>query len=161
MEWNNFITELLGIKGWKVARAAIEEKKGVKAVVIDIQRESREYICSKCGSVVYKAYTYKEQKIQHLLWWQYPTYLRFTKYRVNCLCCGKKVEKLRLAKWYGRVTNTLASLVGELCKVMTVEAVSLLLNLHWGTVKELDKRAINPKNAIGFYIQGHECPQSL
>lgn len=142
MEWNNFITELLGIKGWKVTGKSIEEKKGTRVVILDLQREGEEYVCSKCGDTVDKAYTYKEQTVQHLLWWSYPTYLRFTKYRVECPRCGKKVEKLNWAKWYGRVTNALTSLVGELCKVMTVEAVALLLYLHRGTVKELDKRAI-------------------
>jgi hypothetical protein len=43
--------------------------------------------------------------------------------------------------------NTLASLVGELRKVMT-EAVRLLLHLHWGTVKELTNRAIKEAQAL-------------
>lgn len=135
MECNNLITKLLGIKGWKVRSASIEERRGRESVILDLERDNYEYICRKCGASVDKAYTYKEQEVRHLLWWQYPTYLRFTKYRVNCPYCGKKAEKLSWVKWYGRVTNAQASVVGELCKVMTVEAVSLLLNLHWGRSK--------------------------
>lgn len=142
MECNNIITRLLGIKGWEVKGLSIEDRKGTESVIVDLGRTEREHTCSKCGDKVDKAYTYKEQEARHLLWWSYPTYLRFTKYRVKCHRCGKKVEKLNWLKWYGRVTNGLASLVGELCKVMTVEAVALLLYLHRGTVKELDKRAI-------------------
>ncbi|MGB9716491.1 MAG: transposase [Thermodesulfovibrionales bacterium] len=80
--------------------------------------------------------------MRHLLLWEHPTYLRFTKYRVKCPKCGLKAERLPWLSFYGRVTQKLARLVYELCKVLTVQAISMLLFLHKDTIKGIDKKAI-------------------
>ena len=64
-----------------------------------------------------------------------------------CPTCGLKAERLPWAAPYARVTTKLAALVGELCKVLTNSAVALLLWLHPGTVKTLDKRALQAAQA--------------
>ena len=79
--------------------------------------------------------------------WQHTTFLRFQQYRVICPQCGTKVERLAWLARYERVTTPLAALVAELCKVMTNKAVGLLMGLHPGTVKTIDKEAMTKAQA--------------
>jgi transposase len=81
-------------------------------------------------------------EVQHLTWWQYPTFLRLRHYRVGCPQCGLTLEPLPFAVEGARVTQGLAALVVELCKVMSVQAVALLQGLHRSTVKAIDKRML-------------------
>lgn len=81
-------------------------------------------------------------EVQHLRLWEHVTYVKFWKYRVVCPTCGVKAEQVSWVQSYGRVTWKLAHLVRELCKVMTNQAVGLLLWLHPGTVKQIDKRGL-------------------
>lgn len=60
-------------------------------------------------------------------------------YRVICPNCGLQVEALPFLERYNRITVHLASLVYELCKVMTVKAVALFQHLDRSTVKRIDK----------------------
>ncbi|MEW6104604.1 MAG: transposase family protein [bacterium] len=53
-----------------------------------------------------------------------------------------KTESLEFLERYARITKELAHQTSELCKVMTIEDVANFENLHWQTVKEIDKRAI-------------------
>ena len=78
--------------------------------------------------------------MRHLLWWQHPTVIRFDRYRVSCPTCGIVTEALDFLPVRGpRVTQPLAQLVYELCKVTTHKAVGLLLGLHRGTIHDIDQ----------------------
>lgn len=81
-------------------------------------------------------------EVQHLTWWQYPTFLRVRRYRVNCPDCGLTLEPLPFVAEGARVTRPLFALVAELCKVTTLKAVALFQGLHRGTVKTIDKQAL-------------------
>lgn len=67
---------------------------------------------------------------------------RVQQHRVVCAPGGVKAERLPWAVRDARGTTQLGALVGELCQVLTNSAVALLLWLHPGTVKTLDKRAL-------------------
>lgn len=137
-----FLTELLGIQGWYVKDKEITEENGQQKVILDIEREGSTHVCSRCGGVFEQAYQWRQQEVRHLLLWEHPTYLRFTKYRVKCPRCGLRAERLPWLSFYGRVTQKLDRLVYELCKVLTVQAISILLFLHKDTIKGIDKKAI-------------------
>lgn len=137
-----FLTKLLGTQGWYVKGKEIREEKGQQKLILDIEREDSIYICSGCGDTFKEAYKWRQQEVRHLLLWEHPTYLRFTKYRVKCPRCGLKAERISWLSFYGRVTQKLARLVYELCKVLTVQATSKFLFLHKDTVKGIDKKAI-------------------
>lgn len=115
-----------------------------KAVVLYLERSEPGYICGRCGQRVEGEVTsYRERKVQHLMLFEYLTYLRVYQYRVLCPNCGGwRVERLPFATRYVRMTEALASLVYELCKVMTIQAVGLFQGLHWGTVKGIDKKVL-------------------
>jgi transposase len=139
----HFLTECLGIEGFKVINMKREVRNGQTVAVIDLERtDPTGCICSQCGRKAEKVVKYRSREIQHLRLFQHLTFLRFTQYRVQCPDCGKKAEKLSFTGLYSRVTNALAAHVHELCKVTTVKAVSILQALHWGTVKDIDKNVL-------------------
>jgi transposase len=86
-------------------------------------------------------------EVQHLTLWQYLTFLRVRHHRVDCPTCGLTLESLPFVAEGARVTPSLASLVAELCKVMTVKAVAIFQSLHRGTVKTIDKLALEREQA--------------
>ena len=144
---DEYLTALLGIPGWYVASTGLRRRKGRSEAVLGLEREAAVYTCGRCGRVATAARPWRVQELQHLLLWDHVTILRVQKHRVLCPTCGLKAERLPWAAPYARVTGTLAALVGELCKVLTNSAVALLLWLHPGTVKSLDKRAIQAAQA--------------
>jgi len=142
-----YLTRLLGMPGWYVASADLRRRKGRSEAVLLLEREEAVYTCGGCGQVVAEARPWRVQEFQHLLLWEHVTILRVWKHRVVCGTCGLKAEQLPWAARYARVTTKLAGLAGELCKVLTNRAVALLLWLHPGTVKTLDKRALQAARA--------------
>jgi transposase len=144
---DEYLTALLGIPGWYVAGKTCRHRKGRSEAVLVLEREEAVYTCAGCGHVVAEARPWRTQELQHLLLWEHVTILRVQKHRVVCPGCGLKAERLPWAARYARVTTKLATLVGELSKVLTNRAVAVLLWLHRGTVKTLDKRAIQAAQA--------------
>jgi transposase len=141
------LTTWLRIPGWYVAGTELRVRKGRSEAVLELDREEPRYTCGRCGHVASEARPWRVQELQHLPLWEHVTILRVQKHRVACPTCGLKAERLPWAIPYARVTLKLAALVGELCKVLANSAVALLLWLHPGTVKTLDKRAIQAAQA--------------
>ncbi len=136
-------TRFLGFKGFKVNKIALEQVRDKSRVIVDLTREpGYRFRCSECGQEVEEVTPYRQRMVQHLFVWQHVSFVRFQEYRVICPQCGLKVESLPWLDSYARVTRLLAALVAELCKVMTNQAVGLLCALHTGTVKAIDKAAL-------------------
>ena len=143
----HYLTTLLGIQGYRVVKLGVELRRGRPAVVLDLRRVHPRYECAGCQRRRKTAHSSWEIQLQHLMWWQYPTVLRVRRYRVNCPDCGLTLEPLPFVAEGARVTRGLAALVAELCKVMTLKAVAALQGLHRGTVKALDKQALQQAQA--------------
>lgn len=144
----DYLTSLLGIQGFHITAVETEVRKKGSTVVVVLERDQTEYQCNKCGKKVTAGYDSKEFEVQHLMWWQHMTVLRFERYRADCPCCGPKTEVLDFVDVRGpRVTKHLMHLVKELCKVTTVQAVGTLLRLHRHTVKAIDKQALQKEQA--------------
>lgn len=144
---NQFFTKLLGIQGYWVRKMSLEERKGRPALIVELKRLGRGFVCGKCGRRVRQAHSSWWVEVQHLTGWQYLTFLRVRHYRVQCQDCGLSTERLPFVAAEARVTQALAGLVAELCKVMTVKAVAVLETLHRGTVKAIDKAALRATQA--------------
>jgi len=139
---DEYLTRLLGIQGFQVTRVELEVRKQRPAAIVYLERTATGYVCGRCQQPVAAAYDSREQEVQHLTLWQHLTFLRFWRVRVVCPTCGVVTEALPFVARHARITTALAALVAELCKVMTNQAVGLFQALHRGTVKEIDKRAI-------------------
>jgi len=147
MPMDNFTT-LLGIPGFKVIEVKQQKRNRRSRAILSLEREPGfEYRCSGCKQAVAEVRTYRTRWVRHLLLWQHVTFLRFQQYRVMCPRCGPKVEALPWMARHERVTTPLAALVAELCKVMTNKAVGMLMGLHSGTVKTIDKEAMTQAQA--------------
>jgi transposase len=135
----NYLTKLLGIQGYRVTGLRLEKRKGRESVVLEIKRKRAIYKCGKCGKGFKSYHSSWYIEVQHLMLWQYPTFLKVRRYRVKCPQCGITTEPIEFIAKGVRVTHSLASLIYELCKVMTVRAVSIFQWLHRDTVKAIDK----------------------
>jgi len=138
----NYLTSLLGIQGMRVTKIESVTQKGFIAVILDIEKTSKEFICGKCYRILNKAYDSRIQVVQHLRFWQHLTFLRFKRYRVECPDCGVTTEAINFVESRCRITTYLAKEVYELCKVMTNKAAALFECLNPKTVKNIDKRAM-------------------
>lgn len=143
----NYLRKLLGFPGYCVAKLAIEPRRGQKSVILELKRLQRPHACGQCGRPIRKPHSSWWIEVQHLPLWQYPTFLRVRRFRVRCPECGLSLEPLPFAAEGPMVTRPLAALVHELCKVMTVQAAGALMLLHRGTVKTIDKRALEKVQA--------------
>lgn len=144
---DEYLTRLLGIQGFRVTRVELEARGERTAAIVHLDRTTPTYVCGRCQQPVAAAYDSREQEVQHLPLWEHLTFLRFRRVRVACPTCGVVTEALPFVARYARITTALAALVAQLCKVMTNQAVALFQALHRGTVKEIDKRAIQQAQA--------------
>ena len=147
MQQEDYLTELLGLQGFFVTDMEIKKDGDIEKVTLALDRVKTRYICSECGKVLTTYYDSRIQEVRHLHLWKYITILMFEKVRVECPTCGVKVESLEFMDKYARLTQELAFQTSELCKVMTIEDVSTFQFLHWQTVKEIDKKAIEKAQA--------------
>jgi transposase len=143
----NCLTKLLGIQGFRVLGISMEFRRGQETVILDLKRVGGGFECEKCHRRIKKAHSSWMIEVQHLTLWQYLTFLRVRHHRVDCPTCGLTLESLPFVAEGARVTQSLASLVAELCKVMTVKAVAIFQSLHRGTVKTIDKLALEREQA--------------
>jgi len=139
---NDYITGLLGIKGFYVTKVELEHRGARTAAILTLDRDEAVYLCEHCGQSIAQAFPYRPREVQHLTLWHHLTFLRVMQYRVLCPRCGWRVERLPFVGCYSRVTHSLAALIAELCKVMSNKAVALFQNVHRATVKTIDKRAL-------------------
>jgi transposase len=139
----DYLTSLLEIQGFRVKSMEQGYRKGHKAVIAHLERTSTGYICGGCGQAVTEGYDSSLQEFQHLTLWHHLSFLSLWRFRINCPLCGIRTEALPFATIRGpRVTRHLSELVTQLCKVMTNQAVGSLQALHRGTVKDIDRAAM-------------------
>jgi len=143
------LTELLGFQGYRVtAVESFGRRPGLSGVRIHLERTGTEYACGECGRAVDPGYDHSWQEVHHLRLFQHHTVVRFPRFRVTCPVCGIRTEAVAFVRVRGpRVTRSLAALVHELCKVMTVKAVAILQALHPGTVKAIDRQVLEEVQA--------------
>jgi transposase len=143
------LTELLGFQGYQVTALEMFGKKpGLSGVRVQLARTRKGYVCGGCGRAVAEGYDHEMHEVHHLRIWHHHTVVRFPRFRVNCPACGIRTEALAFVTVRGpHVTHSLAALVHELCKVMTVKAAALFAALHPGTVKAIDRQVLEEVQA--------------
>jgi len=141
---------------WKGHRVGTVERfeagvKGPRAQVwIDLLGlpQGQPRICSGCQRPVRGIHDWSPREIRDLPIFDADTILMVWRARVACPSCGPRLEALDWLEPYARVTYRLAESVARLCKVMPIKRVAEHYDLHWGTVKDIDKafleRALEP-----------------
>jgi transposase len=99
-------------------------------------------ICDGCGRAADRVHDIEVRTIRDLPILDAATWLSVPRRRVLCAHCGPRLERLDWLDRHARVTRRLAESVVRLCRVLPVKQVAAFFGLHWHTVKELDKRAL-------------------
>lgn len=130
--------------GWKGYRVeTIQRRAGGREVWIFLGRTpGGTMICSGCGVAADRIHDVAVRVVRDLPILDAATWLSVPRRRVLCLHCGPKLEQLDWLERHARVTRRLADSVVRLCRVLPVKQVADFFGLHWSTVKELDKRAL-------------------
>lgn len=131
--------------GWEGYRVETIQRRG------DDQREIWIFLgrapcaamtCDGCGRAVDRVHDVEVREVRDLPILDAATWLSVPRRRVMCPHCGPKLERLEWLDRHARVTRRLAESVVRLCRVLPVKQVAAFFGLHWHTVKELDKRAL-------------------
>ena len=138
----HYLRKMLGIPGYFITNFVLESRGGRPTIVIELKRLRRPFECGTCHRRIKRPHSHWQIEVQHLMWWHYPTLLQFHRYQLKCPRCGFTSEPVPFVSPSARVTRSLASLVAELCKVMSVQAVAVFQSLHRCTVKTIDKTAL-------------------
>jgi len=89
-------------------------------------------VCGLCGLSLRGSYDH----VRHLDCAGHPVLLEFDFRRVDCPQCGVKRERLAANPRY---TRRFVLAVGRRCRTATITDVAAEMDLHWYTVKEIDK----------------------
>lgn len=93
-----------------------------------------ESLCCSRGS-----YDHVVRQLRDLDCGGHAVHLEFEFRRVDCPRCGVKRERLDWLAANPRYTRRFLLAVGSRCRTATVKDVALEMNLHWETVKDIDK----------------------
>jgi transposase len=102
-------------------------------------------ICDGCGEPVARVHEVVRRVVRDLPILDAVTWLSVPRRRLACPRCGPKLERLSWLDRHARVTRRLAASVVRLCAVLPVKQVAGFFDLHWETVKTLDKAALSQR----------------
>jgi len=112
--------------------------------------------CSGCGQVTTAIHDVDERWVRDLPILAADTRLLVHRVRVRCPTCGPKIEQLDWLDSYARFTRRLGESVTRLCALLPLKQVAEYYNLHWETVKRLDKehlqRTLGPPDLSGLEV---------
>lgn len=136
------LNELLGgWEGYELGTVGRLRREGrPDAVWIELlPRTDRPKLCSGCREPVAAVHDRQERWIQDLPLFDTAVELLVHRCRLDCSRCGPKLEHLSWLAPYQRVTQRLALSVARLCRRLPVKHVAEYFDLHWDTVKAIDK----------------------
>lgn len=102
-------------------------------------------VCDGCGHAVASLHDVEIRRVRDLPLLDARTWLWVPRRRVACPRCGPKLERLSWLDRHARVTRRLADAVVRLCAVLPIKQVAAFFDLHWDTVKALDKAALSQR----------------
>ena len=132
---NNFITNLLDLKGVKVTKFRNRKNR----IRIHIELPVKEHICPCCHSKTSKIHDYRFQLIKDIPIYYKDTYIYYRKRRYVCKQCGKKFyEKNNFLPKRARKTNRLSAfIIEQLKEKQSMKDVARISNVSSTTVSNL------------------------
>ncbi len=98
--------------------------------------------CSRCGEPVVEIHDVTDRRVRDLSVFDWDTWVVFPRARLACPRCGPTVEAVPWLDRYQRMTTRLAEKIARLAMVLPIRHVAVWFHVHWGTVKQIDKRAL-------------------
>ena len=141
VSWDQFIRQVGGWAPYEPGAVEVREDpdSGHREVWLSLDRTTRSFRCSGCGRRCSRYHDCEEREVRDLPILGASLHLVLWRFRVDCPECGPRLEALDWLDPYARVTKRLAASVARLCKVMPIKQVAEFHDLHWGTVKAIDK----------------------
>jgi len=102
-------------------------------------------VCSQCHGRSAAVHDSRWRAIRDLPMLGRKVELQVLMRRVACPKCGPRVQHVQWLGRHQRVTQRLAQAVAGLCAKLPAAHVAELLGLHWGTVREIDRRALRQR----------------
>jgi len=109
--------------------------------IAKVERHPDKFVCPACKSPSVTATRVYERLVQGLPMGRHRFFLRVKMHRIRCHECGAyQMEQLPfLPSAHARYTRALARTVIELRPEMSISALAEYFDLHWTTVKEIEK----------------------
>jgi transposase len=111
-EW----TKILGWPGYRVYRSEINEEGKTLRLWVRRKRGIRNLKCSGCSGRVNEIAETCEREVRDLPWSEYGTTVVIELYRVRCLDCGIKAEKVALLPSKAPFSKRFEEAVGQACE---------------------------------------------
>ena len=116
-------------------------------VLIAVEQKTSKLCCTACGSRDFTAVVVKERRIKGVPVGTKQTVFIIVIRRLRCHNCGCERQEAITCIPAPKVkyTKTLARSVIELRKKMSIKDVANFFGLHWGTVKDIEKKYLKKK----------------
>jgi transposase len=116
--------------------------KETKKEVLVILKKVGHSKCPACGSdhtTIEETYT---RTIRDLNLRQKTSNIQFEENKIQCSCGYRGIEYLDFVRPYSRCSKSLEEEISVCTSMMTLTDASLIWNLDWKTIKEIDRRSI-------------------
>ncbi len=118
-------------------------------VYIHLTRTWKKGICRNCGKRTTILTEYHQRTIRDLNLGPLTCYLTFNEHKLYCSCGYRGFETIFFCRPFARCTIRYEKYIVRLTERMTISDVSLISDLNWKTVKDIDKYYIK-KRLIGI-----------
>ena len=141
-----YIDRLVGIQGFSVSSLEFIEASNHQELFIHLRRHKDTYVCG-CGRISHLRHDHRLRRVRDLPFGPYfVTRIVFEQYRVSCKTCGIVTEALDFVAPRVTYTKRLAASVALSCQeIRSLKAVAQQYQLHWETVKNIDKQALEER----------------
>lgn len=131
-----------GWKGYRVETVQRREGDRPEIWIFLGRKPGGSMLCDGCGKPVDSIHDVEVRSVRDLPVLGAATWLSVPRRRVACPRCGPRLERLEWLDRHARMTRRLADSVVRLCRVLSIKHTADFFGLHWSTVKDLDKRAL-------------------
>lgn len=116
---------------------------GQATVQIDLHpRDLGNLHCGRCGQSALGTHEVVQRHIRDLPMFGHPVWLRVFLRRVRCGNCGTGMQQVSWLNRHSRMTRRLAQTIALWCTKLPIKHVAEMFGVHWGTVREIDRRAL-------------------
>lgn len=134
------MTAILGWPGYKVYRHEIKEEKRTLRLWVRRKRDNKILLCGNCGGRAGRVEEVRERELRHLPCMKYQTWLVVEYYRVNCVKCGLRTERVDQMPGKAPFTKDFEDEVGLACESAAARQVARRFGLAASTVRAIDLR---------------------
>jgi transposase len=134
------LTRLLGWPGYRVYRYELDEAFQKLKLWVRKKPVHRGYECSGCGRRVHAVIATWEREVADLDCFEFRTTIVLDVYRLDCVACGPKVERIEQVPSKAPYTKRFEDRVGQACESAAARRVARQFGLPESTVRAIDLR---------------------